>query len=298
MLLRKGDVALLTGASRGLGPHLARALAGRSLNLVLAARSAEPLEALAQELRAQGVEVLVVPTDLRDQVALERLLDAARSRFGRVDLLVNNAGLAECVRFEHSEPSELTEMIDVNLRAPILLSNRLWPEMLARGRGHVVNVASIAGLFGSAYNEAYCATKHGLVGFTRALRLSAQDVGSKVSASVICPGFIDGDGQYEVMKRDFAQRAPRVLGSLSVSKLGPALLHAIEADVAELILTPTSQRPALALQALWPRLLERMVGLLGVNAIFRAVADRRLAARNAALASSGAYAQDGAQQRQ
>jgi short-subunit dehydrogenase len=279
MLLRPGDVALVTGTSRGLGPHIARALAARSVHLVLAARSEEALQKLATELRQHSVEVLVVAADLRHRGEIMRLLATAQGRFGAVDLLVNNAGLAEGVRFEHTTLDELDEMIDLNLRAPMALSQRLWPDMLARGRGHVVNIASMAGLFGSAHNEGYCATKHALVGFTRALRMSAQDAGSAVSATVVCPGFMDGAGQFESMKRDFAVRAPRSLGSVRASALGPAVIRAIEANLPELVVTGKSQRPALTLQAVAPRLFEWAARLSGVNALFREVADRRLSLR-------------------
>src|SRR6478672_3706314 len=121
---------------------------------------------------------------------------------------------------------ELGAITDVNLLAPMLLTRRVLPGMLARGRGHVVNVSSVAGLLASAYSPPYNATKFGLVGFTRALRLTAQDRGWGVSASAVCPGFIEGDGMFADMQSEYGVTAPKAAGAMPAERVGDAVVKA------------------------------------------------------------------------
>ena len=154
MKIRPGDVALITGASRGIGRHIALALARRGMDLVLAARSQEGLDAVAAEVRAAtGVTVWTLTVDLGDRAQAAALVARAEEAAGRVDVLVNNAGLEAALRPDEVTFDELGAITDVNLLAPMLLTRRVLPGMLARGRGHVVNVSSVAGLLASAYSE-------------------------------------------------------------------------------------------------------------------------------------------------
>ncbi len=279
MRLSRGQTALVTGASRGLGVFAARALAREGLNLALAARSLPELETVAAELRGLGVEVLAVRCDVASAADLESLVEAACARFGGIDVLVNNAGIEQSLRFDRTDFADVARALDVNLTAPMRLTHLVLPRMLERGRGHVVNVASMAGLVGSPYNEAYVASKHGLVGFTRALRATAQDLGWPISASAICPGFMDGAGIYENMKRDFGVTAPFAMGSLGAERLGRAIVAAIERDLPDVLLMKNAPRLTVTLASLVPRFVEAVALRLGVNAVFREVAARQLAAR-------------------
>ena len=181
----KGRMAVVTGASKGIGVHIARALAKRGMNLVLAARSQAELEAVKAEVEGIGVKAIVVQTDVSDKAALRALVDAAKAEFGEIDVLVNNAGIESVFRYHALEFEEIEEILDVNLRAPMLLTWLVLPGMLARGEGHIVNIASMAGKVGPAFSEPDGATKAGLIGFTQSLRGSYQDQG--VSASVVIP---------------------------------------------------------------------------------------------------------------
>ena len=254
MKIEAGMTALVTGASRGMGVHIVQALAQRGVNLVLAARSAEGLRTVAAELQARfPVRVLTVPTDMADEGALRALVEAAGREFGGIDILVNNAGLESACRYDQTDPTELRQMIEVNLLAPMLLSRLVLPDMLVRGRGHIVNIASVAGLIGTAYEETYNASKFGLVGFTRGLRLSAQDCGWPVSASVICPGFMSGVGMFADMAREHGVTAPKLVGTVDAAALGPAVLRAIEQDLPDAILMKGTPRMNVALSVLAPR---------------------------------------------
>ena len=273
MKLEAGMTAVVTGASRGMGVHIARALAARKLNLVLAARSLPGLESVAAAIRAEtGVRVLCVAADMAKEADLHSLLDATQREFGGLDVLVNNAGLEAACRYDQTDPAELRQMIEVNLLAPMLLSRLVLPDMLKRGRGHIVNIASVAGLIGSAYEEPYNASKFGLVGFTRALRLTAQDCGWPVSASVICPGFMSGEGMFADLAKEHGVTAPKLVGTVAAEALGPAVIEAIEKDLPDPILMKGTPRLNVALSVLAPRFFEKLTAWLDLSGPFRTAA--------------------------
>ncbi len=166
----RGRTALVTGASGGLGAHLARCLAREGMNVALTARREPELAELAAELEKLGVRAAALPIDLSDLGQIDPLIERAEAALGPVDLLVNNAGVEIGAAFTVLTRDELTSTVDLNLTAPLLLTHRVLPGMLERGRGHVVFVSSVAGKIGPAYNEPYAATKAGLVGLTQSLR--------------------------------------------------------------------------------------------------------------------------------
>ena len=279
MKIRQGDVALITGASRGIGRHIALALAHQGMELVLAARSKDGLDAVADEVRsAAGVTVSKLTVDLGDRAQAAALVARAEKVAGCVDVLVNNAGREAAVRPDDVTVDELAAMTDVNLLAPMVLTRTVLPGMIERGRGHIVNVASVAGLLASAYTESYNATKFGLVGFTRALRLSAQDQKWGISASAVCPGFISGDGMFADMQSEFGVEAPKAAAAMPAELVGDAVVKAIEKDLPEVIIMRGPTRISLAMSDIAPRLFERIVRKLDLAAPFRTVADRRHAA--------------------
>ncbi|MFC9872620.1 SDR family NAD(P)-dependent oxidoreductase [Nocardia salmonicida] len=276
MRITPGDTALITGASRGIGRHIAAALAGRGVNLVLAARTAERLNEVAAEIGSRShVQVTALPVDLNNREQTRSLIARAEATAGPIDLLVNNAGVEATHRFEQRGFDDIAAFTDVNLLAPMLLTRAVLPGMIERGRGHIVNMASIAGLLPSAYEEPYNATKFGLIGFTRSLRLTAQDRGWKVSASAICPGFTEGAGMYEDMRAEFGIRAPATMGSLPVDRVTDAVLRAVEHDLAETLVMQGAPRLAVTAAAASPRLFERIARRLDLAAPFRLMADKR-----------------------
>lgn len=275
MKIQKGDVAVVTGVSRGLGVHIARALAARGLRLVLVARSQLPLDELAAALRAAGAEALVLAEDLGDPAAPARIEAAAMARYGRIDILINNAGADHAQCFDRIEPRQMERLLDINLAAPMRLTRALLPGMIARCRGHVVNIASIAGVMAGPYEEPYVAAKHGLVGFTRALRMSARELGWPVGVSAICPGFMEDAGIYADMQREYDVSAPRSMGSLPAAALGAAVLECIERDRPLRYLMRGTPRLAAALQLLWPRFYEGLATKLDTAAPFRKVVAAR-----------------------
>lgn len=268
----KGAVAIITGASRGLGVEVARALAGRGMRLVLAARSAEGLAAVSAGLEAGGAEVLVVPTDLTEPAALDHLVAETLRAFGAVDLLVNNAGIVEPKAYGRFTLDEIEQHIALNLAAPMTLTHRVLPHMLDRDRGHIVNVASLAGLLGVGWGETYSATKHGVVGFTRALRSFLRVSGSRVSVSVVCPGFIGELGMYADRAHSQGHTSPWTLGVSPPEAVVAGVMRAIDRDRAEVIVSPRPVRLLLAIGALSPRLGGWLGRRLGLHAVFESIA--------------------------
>jgi short-subunit dehydrogenase len=153
-----------------------------------------PLEALVAELARTGVRAEAVPGDLSEPANAEALIERSESALGPIDVLVNNAGVEFAAAFASQPREELRATIEVNLAAPLLLTRRVLPGMLERGRGHVVFMASLAGKAPTPYEAAYAATKAGLIGLTQSLRVEYRD--APVGFSVVCPGFVAGEGMY------------------------------------------------------------------------------------------------------
>jgi short-subunit dehydrogenase len=185
-LLLAGRVALITGASGGIGSSTARELARQGASVVLAARRADLLDALASELSASGVEAFAIPTDLTDAAQIERLVERALERFGKIDILVNNAGIGTPRSLVKTPPDAIRRELEVNLVGAILLTRAILPGMLERRRGAIISVASVAGHV--AVEPLYSATKFGIRGFSLALRRQLR--GSGVTVSVVSPGFV------------------------------------------------------------------------------------------------------------
>ena len=247
-----GRTALITGASAGIGLHIARALAAERMNLVLAARSADKLEQLAAELRPGGTAVLPVPTDVTVSGNRERLVSSAIREFGRIDVLINNAGVDLFRRSHLLEPAEIEQTIQTNVTAALILTRLVLPHMLDCGRGHIVNMSSTAGKHGPAFGAVYGASKAALIAFTQSLR--GEYRGTGISASAICPGFTDDGGIYERMKQALGRGTPPMMGRTSGAAVGRAVVRAIRRDSPEVIVNVPPMRPMFVLAELFPRL--------------------------------------------
>jgi short-subunit dehydrogenase len=183
----EGMTALITGASAGLGEAFARQLATRGAHLVLVARSADTLNRLAEELRAQTkVQVTVLPADLSSHEAVDRLIAETVRRHLRIDILVNNAGLGVFENFLDTTFARQVNQVDVNVRALIALTHAFAPGMVATHRGGIINVASTAAFQPLAGASVYASSKAFVLFFSEALALELEDTGVTVTAT--CPG--------------------------------------------------------------------------------------------------------------
>lgn len=184
------QTALVTGASRGIGRAIAIRLAQAGAKIVLAARTTEALQTVAEEIRACGQESLVAPTDVTDGQQLETLIAMAQARFGHINILVNNAGGGPPRTLIHKgRVSDWEWTMRVNLWATMLLTKLVLPSMIERRAGVIINMGSLAGIAGKAGEAVYAAAKFGVRGFTQSLFEEVRGYGVKVST--ICPGYVD-----------------------------------------------------------------------------------------------------------
>ncbi len=186
--IRSGDVVLITGASAGIGRALALQLAARGCRLALAARGADKLERVAQACRQRGGQALAVPTDVAVEAECRAFVDAAVEEWGRVDVLVNNAGISMWARFDELEDLEsIRRIMDVNYFGAVACTHAALP-YLKRTRGRIVNVASLTGKTGVPTRTGYAASKHAMAGFFDSLRIELAD--DRVSVTTVYPGFV------------------------------------------------------------------------------------------------------------
>jgi short-subunit dehydrogenase len=267
----RGTNALLTGAAGGLGRHIAHALGERGVRLVVSGRHEEPLLELCGELKERGVHAVAVLADLTDVGETDELVSQTEAEIGPLDLLVNNAGVELPSAFPSFTDEELEMVVRLNLLAPMVLTRHALPGMLARDRGHIVTISSLAGRAGNSYNVAYATTKAGLVGFSRSLR--AELASSAVGASVICPGFVANDGMYVQMQR-FGVNAPLALRPVPPERVAHAVIDAIIRDRPDVLVTGWPMRPLLALQEIAPRVADRVVSALGADKFFEQLVAR------------------------
>ena len=181
-------VALITGGGRGIGRAIALRLATDGLAVAIGARTREQVEDTA---RAAAGRALALRVDVSDADSIAAAVERTTRELGAIDVLVNNAGVAESAPFVKTEPDFWERHFAINVRGPYLLTRAVLPGMLERRWGRVINVASLAGLFGSPYVTAYTASKHALVGFTRALATEVS--GKGVTVNALCPGFTATD---------------------------------------------------------------------------------------------------------
>jgi short-subunit dehydrogenase len=254
----RGRNALVTGAGGGLGAYIARALADEGVNLALTDLPEASVDGLAAELRGRGVEVKHAPADLTDGDERRRLVAWANEALGPIDILVNNAGVEFGGPFLDSDLEALELTVTVNLLATMDLTRMVLPQMLERRRGYIVNLASLAGKIAPPQLASYAASKHGVVGFTGALRAELAD--SPVGASAICPGFVSRVGMYGRLE-PYMESDSNPMGTVPPERVGEAAVRAIREDVGEIVVNRRPVKPLILLSQLAPGAMARLARL-------------------------------------
>ncbi|HEV7492244.1 SDR family NAD(P)-dependent oxidoreductase [Baekduia sp.] len=253
----RGSSVLLTGATGGIGHAIARHLHGAGASLLLTGRRTDVLEPLAAEVGGRATAV-----DLADREAVDRLLDEA----GEVDILVANAALPASGDILSFTPTEIDRALEVNLRAPVILSRVLGERMAMRGRGHIVLISSLSGKSGQASSSIYSATKFGLRGFGQGLR---GDLGPRgVGVSTVFPGFIRDAGMFH----ESGTKLPKGVGTSSPEDVAAAVVKAITADKGEIDVAPAGIRMGTAFAQLAPATSARVAKRLGSDKIAKELA--------------------------
>jgi NAD(P)-dependent dehydrogenase (short-subunit alcohol dehydrogenase family) len=217
-------VAVITGAAQGIGRRTAEVLASRGYAVAL--NDLNSTAAVQASIRELGAEALDIPGDVSSEDDVERIAKAVLDRFGRIDALVNNAGISFIRRIEDIRLDEWRRVIDVNLTGPFLLCRAFAKTMLRQREGSVINVASIAGLSGVADRTAYNSSKHGLIGLTRTLAVEWGGYG--VRANAVCPGWVKTE-------MDAADQASAGYNDQDIQHRVPMGRFASPTDIAETI---------------------------------------------------------------
>ncbi|CAD5263363.1 putative enzyme [Bosea sp. 62] len=234
-------VVLITGASSGIGVGIARELAASGAKLMLGARRTERLDALADELTAKGGDVRTSRLDVTDRADVAAFADAAREAFGRVDVIVNNAGVMPLSLMASLKVDEWDRMIDVNIKGVLYGIAAVLPQMLARGSGQIINIASIGALAVSPTAAVYCATKYAVRAISDGLRQEHSDL----RVTCIHPGVVESELASTITDPAAAElmRTYRAI-ALQPDAIGRAVRFAVEqpddVDVNEIVVRPTA----------------------------------------------------------
>ncbi|MEH2042828.1 SDR family NAD(P)-dependent oxidoreductase [Nostoc sp.] len=247
MSIIAGQTVLLTGASRGIGVFIARALAKEKATIVGVSRSQEALDQVSAEVKALGGRWLDIRYDLSKLKDLPNLVQQINQVAGPIDILINNAGIEIYRQFQDYSTAELQLILTINLLSAMELSRLVLPTMLAHSRGHIVNIASLAGKKGNPYNSVYSASKAGLLMWTDALRQELASTGVGISA--ICPGYVSGEG----MIADTGVPIPKLAGASTPDDVAKAVIRAIKQNQAEVIVNqdPITATISKLLMGLW-----------------------------------------------
>ena len=241
----KGKVVVITGASSGLGEATARLLSAEGATVVLGARRVERLKSLADELTAKGGKALAVATDVTHCDQVKRLVDAAVQKFGRIDVMINNAGLMPHSPLERLKIDDWDRTIDVNIKGVLYGIAAALPYMKQQKAGHIINVSSVAGHKVTPNGAVYCATKHAVRALTEGLRTEVKPY--NIRTTIISPGAVATELPDSVTEPDIAERMHKFYKDVAIpaDSFARAVVFAMsqpdDVDVNEILFRPTRQ---------------------------------------------------------
>ena len=252
-------IIIITGASSGIGAATARRLARAGICLTLAARRVDKLEQVARDARASGADVLMLQTDVTLQEDIQRMVSATLERWGRIDVLINNAGTGNDSELVDIPSERIRWEVHINLIAVIECARAVLPSMLKRGSGHIINISSLAGLIGVPGSTVYSATKFGVNGFTDALHRELLGTGIRVSA--FCPGYTPSEISPGLKSIAEGQPdAPHIPGLMPVTYVADQIARLIDHPRLRVVV-PKSWRPLPYLAYFLPILADKLMPL-------------------------------------
>lgn len=240
-----GKVVVITGASSGLGEATARHLAALGATVVLGARRVERMQVLAKEITDRGGKALAIATDVTDRAQVQRLVDDAVKAFGRVDVIVNNAGLMPQSRLDRLKVDEWDRMIDVNIKGVLYGIAAALPHMQRQKSGHVINVSSVAGHKVRAGGAVYSATKHAVRVISEGLRQEVKPY--NIRTTIISPGAVDTELPDTISEPDVAAAMRKMYDEIAIPPdsfaraVAFAMTQPEDVDINEILFRPTRQ---------------------------------------------------------
>ncbi|BAY10091.1 SDR family NAD(P)-dependent oxidoreductase [Calothrix sp. NIES-2098] len=241
-----GKVAIITGASSGIGEATALALAAEGATVVLAARRGDRLNALAEKIATNGGKALPIITDVTNEAQVQNLVQKTKTEFGQIDILVNNAGIAVVGEIDGGNTSDWKDMINLNLLGLLYVTHAVLPILKAQGAGHIVNLSSVAGRTARVGIGVYNATKWGVNGFSEALRKEVCK--QNIRVTIIEPGLVNteiSDRISDPIAKQNIEERRRSLTPLESEDIAAAIVYAVtqppRVNVNEILIRPTQQ---------------------------------------------------------
>ncbi|MEJ6595832.1 SDR family NAD(P)-dependent oxidoreductase [Parasphingorhabdus sp.] len=259
-----GKIVWITGASSGIGEALAKAFAAAGAHIILSGRRSEALEQVAASL---ATDSLILPFETTDYDVLPAKIEEARNWKGRVDILVNNAGISQRSLALDTHPDVHHKIINVDLLAPIWLTQLLLPHMIAAGGGHIVGISSVAGRVGVPLRTAYCAAKHGLIGYMDALRAETEKL-HNVHVTNILPGSIRTNVSRNALTKDGDSRGKSdavIDNGMEPAECARQILEAVSNNVPELIIAEGPEMMIATLRQSDPEQCFAITGAMGAQ---------------------------------
>ena len=252
----QGEAILITGASSGIGRMAALALAQGGARLILVARRSGRLEEVVKEIEAKGGIAVAFPGDVTVPATIEGAVRGCQDRFGRIDLIINNAGEGFFASTEETTEEDLDRILAVNFKGTFYGIKAALPVMRRQGAGHIINVASTAGRRGSPYVGAYCASKFAVVGLTESLRVEL--LGSGIDVSLFCPGATRTEF-FDVARRRTPHHRGLVGPVESPGQVAAQIVKLVKRPRAEVIVQPLRRKIFLCMNLIAPTLVDRLL---------------------------------------
>ena len=264
-----GKTVLLTGASRGIGTFIARALAKEQATVIAVSRSEDKLQEICNEIATLGGRCITVPFDISQVEKLPELVKKANQLAAQIDIVINNAAIEKYRPFQNYTLQDIQSILTTNLISGMELTRLILPSMIARNSGHIVNIASGSGKKGAPYNSIYSASKAGLIMWTDAVRQELAE--TKVGVSVVCPGYTAAG-----MFFAFGQPAPKLARVSQPTEVAAAVIKAIKQNQAEVLLDGPLTRLLFSNIQLFPEFGDKVFRWIGVNKLNKTCAENQM----------------------